>query len=164
MFIIFENRVSLDSLPAQPSYNSLAHDSDCANTNCILRPLLTPFLSMSYSLLSSALCLPSTTPWLSLSALSSSGTDFCLEIPGRSCGQCKQVLLYHVSGRTSLGSGQYGFRSSLQPIFFLSLSSVPSLRFIALEISQLDTNRKRSFLASGSRSSPSAQSVLDLPV
>lgn len=103
LFIIFENRVSLGSLPAQPSYDSLAHDSDCANKNCILHPLLTPSLSVSYSLLWSALCLPSPTPWLSLSALSSAGQASVWKYQGEAVGSISRSCSAMLVGEPAWG-------------------------------------------------------------
>lgn len=83
--------------------------------------------------------------------------------------QCGLVVCWHFSGTTSWGAGPWSeFKAAELPqlslnCFLLSLSSVHPQRFITLEIYQIDTNRKWSFLVRGWRSSVKAQSVLDLP-
>lgn len=75
----------------------------------------------------------------------------CWTNQGEALGQCELVQCEHFSEITNWGAGPWsGFKAAEFPqlslnCFLLSLVSVPSKRFITLEISQVDANRKWSF-------------------
>lgn len=74
---------------------------------------------------------------------------------GAALGQGGLVLCWHFTGTTSWGAGPCSeFKAAELPqlslnCFLLSLSSLHPQRFITLEIYQVDTDRKWSFLVSG---------------
>lgn len=79
----------------------------------------------------------------------------CWKEQGAALGQCGLMLWWHFSGATSWGAGPWSeFKAEeLSQLslncFLLSLSSVHPQRFITLEMYQVDTNRKWSFLVRG---------------
>lgn len=111
--------------------------------------LLSLYLLCGHGLLSALL------PWLHVSALAPAGPGFVLLLLEGAGSRPGPVLCWHFSGTTSWGAGPWSeFKAAELPqlslnCFLLSLSSVHPQRFITLEIYQVDTNRKWSFLVRG---------------